>query len=255
VEASDDECVDADWKMPELDESGRTANAGPGLDLSFRTCQLEELSACTVQELIRSCRLVHAFDGSSWLPAGAEPRCLAEQLAKAVFEHHTRNAVFDAALSGAEWWAQVRQGGHKEEAIQFHWDTDESAVELHNANIHPHLSTVTYLTACGAPTLVLECRNSRKAGHISSIYGPIQRGMLSSPCVGKHIVFDGQFLHGTVPKPGEQGERVTFLVNVWLNHRPSHCPVLPEDMAQHLGKLSKTKLDVKLSTPAACRQC
>ena len=31
------------------------------------------------------------------------------------------------------------------------------------------------------------------------------------------VVFDGQLLHGTVPQPGEKGERVTFLVNVGVS--------------------------------------
>ena len=31
--------------------------------------------------------------------------------------------------------------GHSEEGIQFHWDTDEVAVERHGVNVHPHLST------------------------------------------------------------------------------------------------------------------
>jgi hypothetical protein len=47
-------------------------------------------------------------------------------------------------------------------------------------------------------------------------------------------------LHGTVPKAGDPPKagdapetRRTFLVNVWLNHRPSNC--------QRLSKAGKVK--------------
>lgn len=244
-ESDSDISLDEGWKMPELGVDGRTADAGEAMSFDFRMCDVGLGEVEVFDQLRRSCRLVHPLDGSSWLPCGAEPRCLAERVAAEIFAYHTRGAVFDPARSGAEWWAQVRQGGHREERIQFHWDTDECAVERHGVNIHPHLSTVTYLTDSGAPTMVVECRNPRQPGSISSIYGPIQRGLLSHPRIGKHIVFDGQLLHGTVPQPAEKGERVTFLVNVWLNHKPSNCRPLPEEMAAHLGILGHTAAAVE----------
>jgi len=169
------------------------------------------------------------------MPCNAKPQCLGERLASAIFAHHTRGAIFDVSRSGAEWWAQVRQGGHKEEGIQFHWDTDEAAVDQYGVDVHPHLSTVTYLTDCGAPTLSLDKRSSPRPNDAKSIYGPVPRGVLAYPRMGKHICFDGQLLHGTVPSSEEKGERVTFLVNVWLNHRPSNCFRLSEQLAHRLG--------------------
>uniref|UniRef100_A0A7S2TGN8 Uncharacterized protein n=1 Tax=Lotharella oceanica TaxID=641309 RepID=A0A7S2TGN8_9EUKA len=106
-------------------------------------------------------------------------------------------------------------------------------------------------------------------GH--SIAGPIEKGYLSWPQVGKHVSFDGRWLHGAPEelthafppvlkesvsgdriKTGEtkstkqrnpakskrqQGkrsrksiarlksssQRITFLVNVWLNHKPEYA--------------------------------
>jgi len=205
------------------------------LNFDFRCCKVL-FDEDSVAQLARACRLVFAIDGSSWLPCTAKPRCLPERLAAEIFRHHTKGANFDPEKSGAEWWAQVRQGGHAEEGVQFHWDTDEVAVERHNVNLHPHLSTVTYLTDCGAPTLIVDRRNPLKPELLKgSAYGTIHEGMLSYPQLGKHIVFDGQLLHGTVPRPGERGERVTFLVNVWLNHRPSNCRIIPDSLAAQLG--------------------
>lgn len=69
---------------------------------------------------------------------------------------------------------QVRTHGNSEEGIEFHWDMDEVApprlkgmtdpcmvqalIEATGFNVHPHLSTVSYISACGAPTLVCEKR-------------------------------------------------------------------------------------------------
>eukprot|EP00927_Polykrikos_kofoidii_P010521 TRINITY_DN14441_c0_g1_i1.p1 TRINITY_DN14441_c0_g1~~TRINITY_DN14441_c0_g1_i1.p1 ORF type:complete len:457 (-),score=51.44 TRINITY_DN14441_c0_g1_i1:141-1511(-) len=234
-----DDKADLKWKMAELDEAARTTSAGPALSFDFRTCNMNFGGEESLSQLLRACRLVFALDGSSWMPCDKKPRCLPEAIAAAVFAHHTKDAIFDPALSGAEWWSQVRQSGHPEEAVQFHWDTDEPAVERHGANLHPHLATVTYLTDVGAPTLVLDRRNPVKPKDVMRLaYGNIQQGMLSHPRVGKHVVFDGQLLHGTVPEHGCQkssSERVTLLVNVWLNHRPYGCHRAPKSLASRLG--------------------
>lgn len=235
--------VDQAWEMPELTADGRTADAGPALSFDHRVCDVS-MAGEAWSQLGKACRLVFVLDGSSWMPCGAEPRCLAEKVASAIFAHHARGADFDPSRSGAEWWAQVRQSGHAEEGIQFHWDTDENAVEQHGVNLHPHISTVTYLGSHGAPTMVVDRRNSSSVSDIDSVYGPVRSGMLSYPRAAKHVAFDGQLLHGTVPRRGLAGERITFLVNVWLNHRPSNCRRVPKKLARRLGDPS---LDASLA--------
>ncbi|CAE7373090.1 unnamed protein product [Symbiodinium sp. CCMP2456] len=231
----EEDVEDESWRMPELNVEARTASAD-GMRFETRMCWIQQLGDEELERMLKTCRLVFALDGSSWMPFHETPRCFAERLALAVFRHHTAGCRFDPARSGAEWWAQVRQSGHHEEGIQFHWDTDEVAVERHDVNVHPHLSTVTYLSESGAPTLVLACRNSRRPS-LTSAYGPIHEGALSWPKLWKHLVFDGQFLHGTVPslEYGKDGPRVTFLVNIWLNHRPSNCHRLPKSLSKRLG--------------------
>ena len=54
---------------------------------------------------------------------------------------------------------------------------------------------------------------------------------ISQPVPGKHIAFDGRLLHGAIdeltqPAPASADEagpytRVTLMVNVWVDHRPS----------------------------------
>ena len=93
--------------------------------------------------------------------------------------------------------------------------------------LHPHLATVTYLTEGGGPTLVLERASPLMADE--SACGPVRRAEAAFPQVGRHICFDGRMLHGApsdiaapiVPGgPRSSKRRVTFLVNVWLNHVP-----------------------------------
>ena len=142
---------DTDAALPPLDSAHRVA--GPsGVDFRFR-CAALRMDAAELAALGDDCRLIfEKQQGSNWLPATATPRCALERLALAVFEQHSAGATFDRARSGAEWWPQVRDGGRKQEAIEFHWDVDEHLCDGEGrggVHVHPTLSTVTYLTAVG----------------------------------------------------------------------------------------------------------
>ena len=56
------------------------------------------------------------------------------------------------AVVGAEWWIQERGRG---EGIGFHYDKDEAYASEYMTMRFPEVSTVTYLGAVGAPTLIL----------------------------------------------------------------------------------------------------
>ena len=223
---------------PPLDAAHRV-QGGEGLDYRFR-CGSVRLSESEAAALCADCSMAFALNSSNWLAATAEPRCALERLARSIFEAHTAGVSFDAARSGAEWWAQVRGGGHRHEGIEFHWDVDEHLCDLPGGaglHVHPHLSTVTYLTKVGAPTLVLDAGSPTAATRaaVSTLYGPIRTGALSYPRLGKTIVFDGAKLHGAVPTVGlgapAGSNRVTFLVNVWLHHQPHAVEPLPSTLA------------------------
>ena len=129
-----------------------------------------------------------ALNPSNWLAATAEPRCSLERLARAIFERHTAGVAFDPATSGAEWWAQVRGGGDRHEGIEFHWDVDEHLCDVQGGggvHVHPHLSTVTYLSAHGAPTVVLDARSRASSPRATArLHGPLSAGgQLSLRCV------------------------------------------------------------------------
>jgi len=69
---------------------------------------------------------------------------------------------------------------------------------------------------------------------------------LTSPRLGqagKHLVFDGRLLHGAVPTDTEHAHdvrpgsvRLSFLVNVWLHHKPRGVKPLPATLLPQLSK-------------------
>ena len=68
---------------------------------------------------------------------------------------------YDRARSGLEWWAQCRrpEENEKNETIGFHWDKDEQLnTAVADLFVQPQFATVTYLTDCGAPTIVVPLR-------------------------------------------------------------------------------------------------
>ena len=142
------------------------------------------------------------------------------------------NNNIDWTKSGAEWWVQLRpspQGGryavlakeeteHKtntttkdnspstdlsHEGISFHWDKDEDLRLLMGGNtyIHPHISTVTYLTNKGAPTLAVNYRIHPLTGEwLDESMDPSKKqAFLSWPSTLKHLSFDGRYLHAAIP--------------------------------------------------------
>lgn len=62
-------------------------------------------------KIIFNCREVdddNYSEGQTYfIKADTKPRCDIERCALSVFKYHTRNASYDAAISGAEFWTQV----------------------------------------------------------------------------------------------------------------------------------------------------
>ena len=228
-----------------------------------------------------------------WIPAtGMEPRCYLEQMALEIFNHHVPDDfTYDTQTSGAEWWVQIRPNppagrysmhGDKDDplelnGINFHWDKDEDLRLMCGGTmyIHPHISTVTYLTDLGAPTMVVSRRVNPMTGQLvqeSNDGEGTEEGFVSWPKRGKHLSFDGRLLHAAPSDLMQDGmfeeqcsydassdmddktrkilarqhRRCTFLVNIWLNYKPFNVNPFPDTM---VGKLSKVNLfgsDVRL---------
>ena len=164
-------------------------------------------------------------------------------------------------VAGAEWWVQVKLISSAEEktilnsinhpssveAIDLHYDKDEEMAALFGIGIFPSISTVTYLTEVenAPPTVIF----SRRYNEVDDASDPVRIDdiFVSHPRVGKHVAFDGRLLHGAPSHPhlrrqlSQNGEaafqcgvasnnqsiRITFLVNVWVGHKPVGVNELP----------------------------
>lgn len=152
-----------------------------------------------------------------------------------------------------------------DDEVGMHFDADYGLEQqLPNYMLHPRVATVTYLSNVGAPTLILNKQSPPPSDREkSSLNGSIHQGWLSHPVIGKHIAFDGRLLHGApaefFPPMGniameEEEEpdtkrrklnndesenvscekRVTFLVNVWLNHCPIDAEMMDDDLVSQM---------------------
>lgn len=69
--------------------------------------------------------------------------------------------------------------------------------QIPNYHVHPRVATVTYLSDTGVPTLILsKCSPPPTDPEKKSLGGSINKAWLSHPSSGKHIAFDGRYLHG-----------------------------------------------------------
>mmetsp|Transcript_26715 Transcript_26715/g.39699 ORF Transcript_26715/g.39699 Transcript_26715/m.39699 type:complete len:444 (-) Transcript_26715:44-1375(-) len=220
-----------------------------------------------------------------WMPVdGTKPRFGLEQMALEIFHHHIPPTFsYDKSTSGAEWWVQIRPSPAKtgrysmlspsieedddddmaKSGISFHWDKDEDLRLMMGGSmyIHPHISTVTYLTDLGAPTMVLTARVNNFTGEwMVPSSGEKEEGIegyISCPKQGKHLSFDGRYLHAAPSNFMKDGyfeeqcqfsssssentkllqrrhRRVTFLVNLWLNYKPFNVELFPDTMVDKM---------------------
>lgn len=164
------------------------------------------------------------------------------------------------------------------ESIQLHFDKDETLCSLMSLCVHPALSTVTYLTDEGAPTIILPYQYSNHDGETQVASGPdkdkaltnknlctARDVVLSYPAQGNHLCFDGRLLHGapaefrvarnansldkSSAQEGHVEMRVSFLVNIWLNHHPESISELPLAVARKLRKVPCCNVKDDLNPP------
>ena len=156
---SDDEdfavCLDADGRV---DGSAGACLCSTAIFDSFVALRGKELHELRTAALTAAWPLAK---GAFWIGADAEPLNGLESLAQSIFRFHTAGSTqsIDVSRSGCEWWANVTKSELLASAacgdIGFHFDKDEHAFSQYGLCIHPLLSTVTYLTNDGAPTVVL----------------------------------------------------------------------------------------------------
>ena len=110
--------------------------------------------------------------------------------------------------------------------MAWHFDRDYAVED--DVNLGPHVATVTYLTSAGAPTVVVPLvAPSDSAVKPRGAGGEV---FASLPVAGKHMSFDGRYLHAapsSIYRKEIDTRRVTLLVNVWLDWRPGDADPLP----------------------------
>ena len=81
-----------------------------------------------------------------------------------------------------------------EDEVGLHFDADyELEEQTGNILLHPRVATVTYLSDCGAPTLILDQKSPPMDDlKKSTLENVISTAWLSHPQVGKHTAFDGR---------------------------------------------------------------
>ena len=177
---------------------------------------------------------------SFWFPFGGEEhgaRCAMEEAILRLFRADFPRG--HSAIVGAEWWIQKRPlDSTRGATLQMHYDKDEAFFAAHFAYKFPPISTVTYLSDAGAPTLIF---NMTYAGENGTPRAP-SHAYLSFPRRGRHLSFRGSLQHG-VPSalapartPRDEGHRVTFLINWWAaKPQGPNCQLLTDAALRSLG--------------------
>ena len=246
--------LSVDEDKVKLDHAGRIryGNGGKILNFQFESFQNCLSSLSSIDQLKNDCIIAfnhggrissdmegdvssleyHNKGSTWWITADDIPKCALERLAQKIFFFHTKDVEYDPKTSGAEWWTQVVNAT---DDIGFHWDKDYGYEEEQGVCLYPHLGTVTYLTDIGGPTFVFNKVGGLQSGEDNS--GVVDELVVSKAMFGKHIKFDGRLLHaapsqtifGPVPaaQPPTTQKRITFLVNIWLNHRTVQCKPFP----------------------------
>mmetsp|Transcript_26104 Transcript_26104/g.49345 ORF Transcript_26104/g.49345 Transcript_26104/m.49345 type:complete len:405 (-) Transcript_26104:72-1286(-) len=137
-------------------------------------------------------------------------------------------------IQGAEWWIQARSG---KEGIGFHYDKDEAYASNYMTMSFPIISTITYLTDAGAPTLILNQTSLDGSQEFPEVP---HEGFLSYPKANRHVLFRGDLNHGvskTLSLDEDQpNSRVTLLVN-WWTRKPMepNCMEFTDEIAKKSG--------------------
>ena len=162
-----------------------------------------------------------------------------------------------ARVNGGEWWVQKRD---LNEDIGFHHDKDEAMASLKSTMKFPEVSTVTYMTDNGAPTVVFN--QTTPDGNGAMPITPLH-GVISYPSKNRHLRFQGNLQHGVpaflapelqegtiMQLRGSGRERITFLVN-WWKDKPMgpNCNKITTKLIKQLGIYDQEGVARLMATP------
>ena len=177
--------------------------------------------------------------------------CGLEQLVYSILQQHMNNDDDDI---GAEWWVQVSSSSSSTNSIQekrgvvdLHYDKDERLASLFGLGHFPSISTVTYLSGDNndddhpqLPTIIFPHSYFQECEMQSS------KVLISYPKKGKHLQFNGTYLHGVPYIPTAtttttaDTTRVTLLVNIWKSWKPLGIQTLPSHIRKSIIQQSSS---------------
>jgi hypothetical protein len=185
----------------------------------------------------RDKNLKHSKAATNWASMEniLNPRTASEMAVNLLLQYAFPKGEYPkGGIGGGEWWVQLR---NTNENIGFHVDKDEGVASEEQWMKMPVLSTVTYLTNEGGPTLVLD-QSSNRGGNKQTPELPT-KGILVYPKKNRHILFRGNLQHGVVGEFGGKratgvGRRITFLVN-WWDKKPMspYCMSISDQVAEN----------------------
>jgi hypothetical protein len=201
-----------------------------------------------VVELAKQCKILASLSKNTfWVQRDSTPRTVLEKLALDIYNYHMKNnGLLDRnpASGGCEFWVQVKPTS---KGVDMHYDKDEEIAELMGIGVYPLISTVTYLSEIenSSATIVLNKTSE------TELEDPIDKCAIIWPSIGKHLAFNGSLLHGAPKildldeKTEEEEEddeedeeehlRITFLVNLWIDHKPCGVNVLSDPLVNSLN--------------------
>lgn len=239
--------------------------------------EILELAAQQCEGIVRHSKETF-WVGCDWKYLSEDPsdernscRLQLEEFALYIFNYHVKalssrtelELSFNPELSGAEWWIQIKDLTDPETispSIDLHYDKDEDVAEHFDVGIFPSISTVTYLTEQtinnSQPTVIFPVTANDPVGM------EIRECYLSYPVFGKHISFDGRLLHGApanqqlrdwrgipsqISKESPSTKRITFLVNIWLNHHPANIQPISDNIVNSIRTNSSFPCSIRES--------
>lgn len=265
--------------------------AAAGLAVEFGAVYEEALPVVLLEEVLKAIphlkpAITKTSSGSTsehswWMPlfdasgALATPRSAIEE---AVLHLHSLALGGGGAnpIVGGEWWIRdQKRSAH----MEFHYDStaagsnppqqllsrcrrprcvpvcrpaeDESTYRIDHLIRSPELSTVTYLSDGGSPTLVLNQTLGDGAGAMNPLVAAA--GLLMRPRRNQHLVFRGVLNHGVVSQLAAPGEgslrRRALLINWWRAPVPTGEICLHPDAAHWRG-LGLLRSDAKAAATA-----
>jgi hypothetical protein len=198
--------------------------------------------------------------GSTEAVAMTRPRSAIEAAVHALFALDFGGAP--TPIVGAEWWIQEQEPAAD---IGFHYDKDEAYASEHMTMRFPEVSTVTYLTEVGAPTVVF---NQTTPDGNEEVPPLPETGAIVHPNPNKHLVFRGNLQHGVSGElsrwyPGGEAhgaaprgeKRRTLLINWWRQAPMApNCVPFGEERWSRLGMLLSEPTIASLSERLPSRE-